>query len=39
MADNENSQSQDETPVSESGEESQTETVEYRHGLPRKRKI
>ena len=39
MADSENVESQDETSVSEAGVESQTEQVEYRHGLPRKRKI
>jgi len=39
MATKDKVESQDETPVSESGEESQSESVEYRHGLPRKRKI
>ena len=39
MADQEVVESQDETPAPEQGSEDQTEQVEYRHGLPRKRKI
>ncbi len=36
MSDSENTESQDETEAPESGEQ---DVTEYRHGLPRKRKI